>query len=217
MTTQHSSNVDTGAVYRGQPEDILVVPRTVLAEHDLLTQGFSQSETARNVTLIENLIRTHGQFAPRDRMEIDEDYKQIIPYFIFAYDDKLFLMQRSGKANETRLASKYTLGIGGHVRQRDLQEGDIAQWGKREFAEEVYYDGNLSITPLGVLNDDSNAVGRVHIGVVYLLRGDSPNISIRSELQGGELLTLAQCAQKHESMETWSALVFNQLSDATSQ
>ena len=120
-------------------------------------------------------------------------------------------MQRSGSANDTRLASKCTLGIGGHVRQQDLGSGDIAQWGQREFEEEVAYTGDVTITPLGVLNDDSNAVGRVHIGVVYLLRGNSHAISIRSELQSGQLMTKNECEARFDAMETWSQIVFTAL------
>lgn len=209
---QHSSQ-QSDAVYRGQPEDILVIPRVILAEHDLLKQGFTQASCGKNVTIVEQLIRAHGEFGPRARMEEDEDYKQIIPYFIFTHNDQLFLMQRSGSANESRLASKFTLGIGGHVRNEDL-EGTIAQWGKREFHEEVNYTGTVSISPLGILNDDSNAVGRVHIGVVYLLHGDSGDISIKSELQSGEMASLEACTAVYDRMERWSQLVFDTLKNA---
>jgi predicted NUDIX family phosphoesterase len=204
---------ESSAVYRGQPEDILVVSRAILAEHDLLKQGFTQTSCGKNVTAVEQLIRAHGTFGQRARMEEDETYKQIIPYFVFTHNDELFLMQRSGSANESRLSSKYTLGIGGHVRNEDL-EGTIAQWGKREFHEEVNYAGAVSITPLGILNDDSNAVGRVHLGVVYLLHGDTGDISIRSELQNGRMASLTDCTAVYDRMERWSQLVFDTLKQA---
>jgi predicted NUDIX family phosphoesterase len=145
-------------------------------------------------------------------MELDQTYKQIIPYLVFKHNDRYFLMQRSNKASETRLQSKYTLGIGGHVRAQDLQEGStLFDWARREFHEEVSYNGNLTITSLGMVNDDSIEVGKVHIGLVLLLEGDSEQISVKEELKSGELLTLEQCALYADHMETWSRFIFDAL------
>lgn len=207
-----AASAQSEPLYRGKPEDILVVPRSALLEKELLFQGFTQELQAGNVTAVERLVRMHAQFEPRAQMEEDEQYKQIIPYFVFAHNKKLFLMQRSGSANESRLASKYTLGIGGHVRNEDLQ-GTIVDWGMREFHEEVCYSGAISVRPLGILNDDSNAVGRVHLGVVYLLEGDCDDIAIKSELQSGRLASLEECAKLYDRMEGWSQLVFDAIKD----
>ena len=118
-------------------------------------------------------------------------------------------MQRKAGSSEQRLASKYSLGIGGHLREEDIKGATLFDWARREFEEEINYSGNLEITPLGILNDDSNDVGKVHIGFVFLLKGNSKNISIKSELQSGQLLTVEQCQEKYSAMETWSQLVFN--------
>lgn len=192
-------------------EQILVVPRKLLEEHGLLAQGFSTGSVSQNVQKVEKLVREHAQYHPRYLMEEDESFKQVIPYFVFMHDKKLFLMQRSAKAGETRLASKYTLGIGGHVRKTDLEGGDIAAWGMREFEEEVAYEGDMSLVPLGLLNDDSDAVGRVHLGVVYLVCGQSEQIAIKSELQSGVLATREECDSVHARMEGWSAMVYDAL------
>jgi predicted NUDIX family phosphoesterase len=158
------------------------------------------------------LIQILKEFHPRPDMELDATYKQIIPYMVFKYGDRYFLMQRSGKASETRLQSKYTLGIGGHVRAEDLQEGStLFDWARREFHEEVSYNGNLTISSLGMLNDDSNEVGKVHVGLVLLLEGDSDQISVHEELKSGELLTLEECAAYADHMETWSRFIFDAL------
>ena len=60
---------------------------------------------------------------------------------------------------------------------------------------------------MGILNDDSNDVGKVHIGFVFLLSGDSSAISIKSELKNGILVPLAECIAQKECMETWSKFV----------
>lgn len=187
-------------------ELILVIKRTDLFPADAW-QGLRQV----NFDPYLELIKTKQQFLPRSLMENDPTYKQIIPYLIFQHEDKFFLMQRQAKASETRLQNKYSLGIGGHIRQEDMDGATLFDWARREFHEEVEYQGTLEIEPLGILNDDSNAVGQVHIGFVLLLKGDSPNISIKSELKSGQLITLADCAAYGPHLESWSALVFDQL------
>ena len=87
-------------------------------------------------------------------------------------------MQRKGTASEQRLKNKYSLGIGGHIRQEDMTTNSIFDWARREFHEEVKYAGKLDIEPIGILNDDTNAVGQVHLGLVLLLKGDSEAISL---------------------------------------
>jgi predicted NUDIX family phosphoesterase len=160
-----------------------------------------------------NIINQHKQFLPRSVMETDPRYKQIIPYLVFKHDNRYFLMQRQAKASETRLQNKFTLGIGGHIRQEDLCDGaSIFDWARREFYEEVDYQGSFSLQSLGILNDDSNPVGQVHIGFVFIITGDSDQIKVKSELKSGTLVTLQECKNFYDRLETWSQLVVNCIS-----
>jgi predicted NUDIX family phosphoesterase len=186
-------------------EQILVVKR----EH-----FFPQGTTAWQGLSLEHLnscleaIGKHGEFQPRSCMEEDTTFKQIIPYLVFQYQDKFFLMQRAEDASEKRLQNKYSLGIGGHMRLHDLQQGpNLFDWAQREFNEEVSYEGKLDIIPLGVLNDDSTSVGQVHIGLVLMLIGDSDKISIKSEMKSGRLVSLHECLDHVPMMENWSQMV----------
>lgn len=156
-------------------------------------------------------IFTQQHFLPRSLMESDPTYKQVIPYVVFTFDGKYFLMQRAAKASETRLASKMSLGIGGHVRKEDIEGKDLLAWAEREFNEEVSYDGGLTLAFVGLLNDDSNDVGKVHVGLVMLATGDSGDISVKSELKGGSLVSLDECMAHHESLEGWSRLIVEYL------
>lgn len=190
-------------------EKILVVPRDVLFSSGHF-QGFLP---IADFTAYEALIAQHQRFEWRSSMETDPSFKQIIPYLVFTHDDTFFLMQRRSDASETRLRNNYTLGIGGHIREEDIEHKSIIQWAQREFDEEVDYTGGLSITPLGLINDDSNAVGQVHMGFVYLLEGDNASITIKSELKDGTLMTLDQMERHKDAMETWSQFVFDYLKD----
>ncbi len=138
--------------------------------------------------------------------DLKDDQKH---YLCRAEKDKYFLMQRKSDASEARLKNKHSLGIGGHIRQEDIGSKTIFDWAAREFAEEIEYNGSFEIEPIGLLNDDSNPVGQVHLGFVFLLKGDSDKIKIRSELKEGKLLTLQECKQLYPAMENWSQIVFD--------
>lgn len=187
-------------------EQILVVKRATLLK-DATWHGLNQHHTQAYI----DAINTHKEFLPREHMETNPLYKQIIPYLIFKHEDRYFLMQRKAKASEQRLKNKYTLGIGGHIRQEDMTSDDIFAWARREFDEEVAYTGSLTITPLGLLNDDSNEVGKVHIGLILLVEGENAEIAVKSELESGQLLTLQECEAYYDAMETWSQLIFDYL------
>lgn len=208
MNNSAAHNKTTQSMPAHHAEEILVVKRTTLFPHTAW-QGIKTIDFS---TLLP-IIARNQEFHPRFLMEADPTYKQIIPYLIFTYAGRYFLMQRHHKASEARLQSKLSLGIGGHIRKEDMTNtSNIFEWAAREFHEEVDYAGTLEIEPIGILNDDSNDVGKVHVGFVLLLHGDSPQISIRSELQSGELVSLAECVEKKDRMETWSQMVLEWLS-----
>ncbi len=186
-------------------ESILVVKR-----ENLFSSFFPvwQGLKSMNIHAFLSIINEHKEFHVRFAMETDESYKQIIPYLVFTYNDTYFLMQRKKTASEQRLQNLSSLGIGGHIRQEDMPLGStLIDWAKREFEEEVAYTGSYTVELLGVLNDDSNQVGRVHLGVVLLLRADSPAISIVSEHQSGKLVSLEECRELYDSLEPWTKYI----------
>ncbi len=198
-TTHHSSLFTLK-----HEEQILVVKREYLFANKVAWSGIKQV----NFDTYIGIVDEKKEFLSRNLMETDPTYKQIIPYLIFKHHDTYFLMQRKDNATEKRLQNKFSLGIGGHIRKEDLIQQSIFGWAQREFYEEVFYKGNLTIKPLGILNDDSNTVGQVHIGFVLLLEGENDNIAIKSELKSGELLTLDAMKSYFEGMESWSQIVF---------
>jgi predicted NUDIX family phosphoesterase len=194
-------------------EKILVVPAKKLFPETPVT-GFCHMEDFEHYA---NLISSNKEFQPRTAMEVDQTYKQVIPYLIFSYQNKFFLMQRKSSASEQRLKNKYTLGIGGHIREEDITGKNIIDWAKREFEEEIDYSGSYTIQSLGIINDDSNDVGKVHTGFAFIMHGTSDNIKIRSELKEGKLVTLEECEEYYDNMETWSQLAFKFLKQQCQQ
>ena len=188
-------------------ELIFVVPR--LALEPVLTQQLFIPCTS--FTALEKMIMQHASFIKRKDAEEDPTFKQIIPYFIFKQDNNYFLMQRAHTAGEGRLKNKMSLGIGGHLRREDVVDVPVEEWGMREFHEEVNFDGGIKLTPLGIINDERNDVGRVHLGLVFLVDGMSGSISIRSELKSGVMTPINQLYDHYENLETWSQLVIDYL------
>lgn len=206
MNTQ--STLQKSSITNKYDELILVVKRDcIFADGDW--QGIKEVCFDSYVSLIQK----NKEFQPRGLMEKNPSYKQIIPYLVFEHNEQYFLMQRSSQASEERLRNNYTLGIGGHVRQEDLVSDSLIDWARREFYEEINYHGSLSIEPLGILNDDSNEVGKVHVGFVFLLRGDHDRISVKSELQSGRMVPIEECMLLNKHMETWSQMVMKHLLD----
>ncbi len=195
---------DQKVFIKKEDEKILVVKRDILFSDGILN-GIQKIDFES----YQNLIEKNKEFLWRSKLETDINYKQIIPYIVFKHEDKLFLMQRKGSASEVRLQNKHSLGIGGHIRENDIAGQSIFDWAKREFAEEINYSGNLDIEPIGLLNDESNFVGQVHTGFVFLITGDSNNIKIRSELKSGKLLSFQECQEFYDQMENWSKIVFD--------
>jgi predicted NUDIX family phosphoesterase len=193
-------------------ERVLVVPA---AEFDRLGrfQGFS-GEAERYLGRL--LTPELAQFRPRSEVEDDPGFKQIIPYVIFRSGDRVFCYIRGKSQGEVRLHRLRSLGVGGHVAEADadgratLDAYELAL--RRELDEEVAIQSDGSIRRVGLINDDSNPVGQVHLGVVHLYELERPAVTPREDgLAGAEFLTLAQIRELRSQFETWSQICIDQI------
>lgn len=190
-------------------EEVLTVKRKILYPNGAHA-GLRRLRQEALRKLLE-IIAEHAQFLPRYLVEEDPEIKQIIPYLVFWYKEKVFLMQRLSSHTDKRLADQFSLGIGGHIRKEEFLGRDIFSWARREFGEEVDYGGNFTIAPLGLLNDGTNSVGTVHAGLVLQLVGNSPEIKVKGEHKSGQLSPLKECEKYYDRMENWSKIVFDSL------
>ncbi len=192
-------------------EEVLCVRRTDIfpdsAWHGFVGEGLERCQ---------RVIREQSFFLPRGQVEDDPTYQQIIPYCVFRHGDRYFLTRRLKASSEKRLRQQYSLGVGGHINRRDVAGGDpITDGMRREWEEEVQYRGSFDAALLGLLNDDSSPVSKVHLGVVFLIDGDSPEIAIReTDKLSGELLTLDEMRIHYLAMESWSQMVYDRLRGA---
>ncbi|MGI8609316.1 MAG: hypothetical protein ACR2MY_08840 [Candidatus Dormibacteria bacterium] len=192
-------------------EEVLVVPRDRVFP-DGAWHGFIDADLDRYL----DIIASQFEFRKRGDVEEDPAYQQIIPYVVFRHDDRYFLTKRLKESSEKRLRHLFSLGVGGHINRADISEGPAAdpviEGLRREFEEEVVYDGNWTHRMIGLLNDDSNDVSRVHLAVVFEVTGDRPEIAIRETGKlDGELLSLEEMKIYYLDMESWSQLIYDHL------
>jgi predicted NUDIX family phosphoesterase len=189
-------------------EQVLVVRRD-----DIFPDGAWHGFVSENLERLQAVIRERHFFKPRAEVENDPSFQQIIPYVVFRHDGQYFLTHRLRASSEKRLRKQYSLGVGGHINPGDLDAGDpILDGLKREWEEEVIYDGRFEANLIGFLNEESSPVSKVHLGVVFVVDGDSPNIRIReTDKLEGELLTLDEMLIHYLEMESWSQLVYDRL------
>lgn len=155
-----------------------------------------------------DIISKHHRFLPRHEMEEDTSYKQIIPYVVLRRGEDIYVLRRLKKGGETRLHGLLSVGVGGHINPVDGAGGtDALMEGlRREVDEEVSIERELTIRTLGVINDDTNAVGSVHLGFLFELEVQG-EVSIReTEKLEGEWVSKSELAKLSEQMETWSQI-----------
>jgi predicted NUDIX family phosphoesterase len=200
-----------------QEEQILVVERRVLEQIGMF-QGlaFDVERYLRNI-----FVQGVPRFMPRSEAEKDPTYKQIIPYVIMIYDGKYLSYVRGRRAGETRLVGNRSIGIGGHINPRDdmpLFNADFYQTYitavEREVAEEVSVKAHHSDHIVALLNDDSNDVGRVHLGIVHYWVLDSSQVGKREQMISQmAFMTLGQLQEVRDTLETWSQLCLDSLAE----
>jgi predicted NUDIX family phosphoesterase len=145
----------------------------------------------------------------RDAAENDPDRKQLIPYLVLRDAERTFLMRRTRSGTDARLHDLYSIGIGGHVGAADA---DIAGALRREWHEEMDAAFDPEPTAIGLLNDDTTAVGSVHLGIVFVADARGRSVAIREtdKLVGG-FVSPDEVLAVVESMESWSRLIVDEL------
>jgi predicted NUDIX family phosphoesterase len=187
-----------------------------------------------------------GRFVDRPLAEQAPAWKQWIPYCVLRcqpaqagnegspaprgpanQDRGILRVQRTKGQSEARLHGSWSIGIGGHVEPEDQARGEVdggrffAQALTRELREEILF-GDLEIPAprfLGLINDDSTEVGRVHAGLAYsvdflmTLRQAQAAVRVReiSKMHGGfgSLAEFFKLWQDPAQFESWSQFLIH--------
>jgi predicted NUDIX family phosphoesterase len=194
-----------------RPEErVLAIPTAVLHEAGVF-QGF----TPRTDHYLPVLLDPHHfRWLPRTAAEADPTHKQLIPYVVLRWGEQVFHYLRGKGGNEARLRALRSIGVGGHVSSDDVVTAAVPyrEAMLREVAEEVYLETAYTERCIGLINDDANAVGQVHLGIVHVFELAEPRVRRREEvLTEDGFAPLAELRGRREEFETWSRFVLDAL------
>jgi len=202
----------------GREEQVLVVERKVLEQAGMFEGLAFDVERYLGRLFVPGVPR----FMPRSKAEANPDYKQLIPYVIMTYGGKYLSYIRGRRAGETRLVGNRSIGIGGHINPVDdeapLFDTALRQMYRtaveREVAEEVSVETTHTDRVVALLNDESNEVGSVHLGIVHYWILDAPKVARREQMITQMcFMSPAELQEVRDSMETWSQLCLTQLAE----
>src|SRR5579872_3357691 len=167
------------SIGKTEVEHVLCIP-TLLFHQLGHFQGFMADAQHYFKTLFDANYTT---YRPRDEVEKDPSYKQLIPYCIFRCAGQVFHYRRGKMQGEARLHSLRSIGIGGHISSTDADEAEASYLAamQREIDEEVFLESAHRQRCVGLINDDLTDVGRVHLGIVHLYELEEPKVRPREE------------------------------------
>ena len=199
-------------------EMILVVPTAQFREI-----GYFQGFCANPGRYLGKLLAPDNvQFRRRGDMENDPSYKQLIPYMLFTWKnpeterESVFGYVRGEGMGEERLHHLMSVGVGGHINATDKEAGagcDFYRKGlMRELHEEVVLGSDYVEKCVGLINDDSTEVGKVHLGVVHQFRLERPNLKANEpDLVESGFFDIQELLTGGRAFESWSEIALKTL------
>lgn len=191
-------------------ERVLVLPRGAVPG-GCNFHGMRRAE-ASGLADLGAAVAERGSYLDRALAEEDPRFKQLIPYVVVTDRASVFLMHRTDAGGDARLHGKASIGVGGHLNPVDAGEDPLLAGLRREWAEELDARWAPDFELIGLLNDDTNPVGAVHLGVVFRVEAAGRRVDVREhdKLVGG-FATREEVAGAWDALETWSQLVVRAL------
>lgn len=172
-------------------------------------------------------------FMSRIEAETNPAYKQVISYVLIRKSGSLLRFVRGGYSSaQAFLKGRYCIGFGGHVERHDLRYSLFDQFDSgyknsifRELSEELRLPPESlteeRLSYLGVLNDDSSFVGKLHFAFVHLLDLDDCRLphtasKLKREKSINKLkwISIPNLGNEFERYEYWSKLCIQKLYSA---
>lgn len=219
------TNEEAAYIYRNRPkkeiplpssseEKVLCFPRSAIRDSDWC-DGFLPVEFLDKIRT--SVLRS----LPRRIVEGDGRFKQICTYCVVRVGSGHFARfldySRHKSGDEGRLHARRSIGVGGHVSGDAILgnfasiRSSVAMEAYREIREEISIDQQYDIGLVGVVNDDSDAVGRDHLGLVYLcsVPDDASVIAIEDCLSDVRFSSRVDLEIAKDSYESWSKILID--------
>jgi predicted NUDIX family phosphoesterase len=154
------------------------------------------------------VVARHGRYLERPVAEEDPSHKQLIPYVVVRDGSRVFLMERTDAGGDRRLHGKVSIGVGGHLNPVDEGDDPLMAGLRREWEEELVADWSPDFRLIGLLNDETNPVGAVHLGVVFEVEAAGRPVDVRErDKLSGSFVDPDRVRAVWDRLETWSQLV----------
>ena len=172
--------------------------------------------------------------AQRAKLETDERYRQLLPYAVlFRREEngyRVYPYRRAATGGEARLHGNVSIGFGGHVDLVDVNFDEnsvinlpftLFNGCIRELTEELTISKqdlkNATFLEIGPLIDNSNDVGKVHMGYVLMieLQPDVQIISNEDAIVVMEPVTPQQLLDSGLPLESWTEVVLQALTNVS--
>ncbi|WP_040928677.1 NUDIX domain-containing protein [Nosocomiicoccus massiliensis] len=196
-------------------EMILVVNRKDLFNDEAHAfNGFLSQSDARFNEITKTL--DDYEIKRRGDMEEDESYKQLVSYTIVESDHETLVYKRLTGGGESRLHGLHSIGVGGHMNDIESEENikeKMFENAARELQEEIGLEKEdlNAFELIGLINDDTNEVGRVHIGLVFKVNVDKEKVFTNEEDTLQLIWSKREELKELGNYETWSELIIRDL------
>lgn len=189
-------------------------------------------------------MRLQTTLQDRANCETDPSLLQLLPYVVIQRVDTgdIFTYCRGKGGAEARLHGNLSIGVGGHVDTDYEQTGDamrdamalfthLEDSAMRELEEEVGFvvpkneDGEYAELPFAwhdeLIYDDTNDVGRVHLGMLIVMRVKDGSVLGDNEvgvIEGSQWSSLEalQAPALFDRLENWSKIAVKHLAEQNS-
>jgi predicted NUDIX family phosphoesterase len=187
-------------------ERVLVLPRTDVPG-GCKYYGVCPADDG-DLEALRTAVAAHGRYVDRPAAEDDPSQKQLIPYVVVRDAGRVFLMHRTDAGGDSRLHGRASIGVGGHLNPVDDSDDALMAGLRREWSEELEAEWEPDFQLIGFLNDDTNPVGAVHLGVVFSVEAAGRALDVREhDKLAGAFVEPEEVAASWDRLETWSQLV----------
>ena len=180
-------------------------------------EGFKQASEID----YESRVKQDALFMKRGEAETNPQFKQPIAYVVIVNPEtqKIFAYQRAvdpRNYGEQRLRGKWSIGVGGHVRNEDRKsQNPLLSSLERELNEEVELSLDHERRFVGYVNYDSDEVGTVHFGLVYVIKTTADVKAKDPELLSSKMMTVDElksiAKDPSYKVETWTQILLENI------
>jgi len=207
----------TLAYYLDKGGKFMAIEQVLVVKAELL--NLPAKEYICNEQEIEAFLGAAANYTFLDRPQAEKDacYKQLIPYVTIICRGDVLALERTTAQSEARLHGKLSLGVGGHINPadegRDLAE-TISQAMARELQEELWLKPAAAPLLAGLINDDTNSVGSVHLGIHCILQVQYRPRVRETDKMKALWVKPSQLEALRPRLETWSQILLPALAKA---